>query len=97
VRDLVTTPSINGLPALLDKNRVDVILMDRWQGQWVLGQSGHQFMLQEPPLARVEIFTYLNKKHAALVPRLAQALKDMKADGSYKKIYDATLNGTMTR
>jgi polar amino acid transport system substrate-binding protein len=97
VRDLVTTPSINGLPPLLDMNRADVILMDRWQGQWVLQQSGHQFMLQEPPLARVEIFTYLNKKHAALVPRLAQALKDMKADGSYQKIYDATLNRAVTR
>jgi len=91
VQELVTTPSINGLPSLLDKNRVDVILMDRWQGQWVLRQTGHQFILQEPPLARVEIFMYLNKKHAALVPRLAQALQDMKADGSYKKIYDATL------
>jgi polar amino acid transport system substrate-binding protein len=97
VRDIVTTPSINGLPALLEKNRVDVILMDRWQGQWALQQGGHQFMLQEPPLASVQIFTYLNKKHAALVPRLARALKDMKADGSYQKIYDATLNRAATR
>jgi polar amino acid transport system substrate-binding protein len=29
---------------------------------------------------------YLNKKHQALVPKLAQALRDMKADGSYTRI-----------
>ena len=97
VQELVTTASINGLPSLLDNNRVDVILMDRWQGQWVLQQTGHQFMLQEPPLASVEIFTYLNKKHAALVPKVAQALRDMKADGSYQKIYNATLKPLDTR
>lgn len=34
---------------------------------------------------------YLNKKHAALVPKLAQALADMKADGSYQKLFDMTL------
>ena len=44
-----------------------------------------------PPLARVEMFIYLNKKHAALVPKAAQALVEMKTDGSYQKLYDAYL------
>lgn len=34
---------------------------------------------------------YLNRKHAALVPRVAQALVDMKADGTYKRFYDLHL------
>jgi polar amino acid transport system substrate-binding protein len=87
VKELTKTPSINELPALLEKGRVDVILMDRWQGQWVVRQSGFDFHLLEPPLARFEMFMYLHKKHAALVPRAAKALADMKADGSYQKLY----------
>ncbi len=35
------------------------------------------------------MYLYLHKKHQALVPRLAQALKDMKADGTYNRIMSA--------
>jgi polar amino acid transport system substrate-binding protein len=91
VKELTKTSSINELPALLEKGRADVILMDRWQGQWAIQQSGYKFHLVEPPLARFEMFMYLNKKHAALVPKAAQALADMKADGSYKKLIDQYL------
>ncbi len=91
VKELTKTTSINELPALLEKGRVDVILMDRWQGQWVIRQSGYRFHLLEPPLVRYEMFMYLNKKHAALVPKVAKALADMKADGSYQQLYDLYL------
>jgi polar amino acid transport system substrate-binding protein len=37
----------------------------------------------------VDMFLYLHKKHEALVPRLAQALRDMKADGSHARILAA--------
>jgi polar amino acid transport system substrate-binding protein len=36
-----------------------------------------------PALRDVDMFLYLHKKHEALVPRLAQALREMKADGSH--------------
>jgi len=91
VKEITKTSSIHELPALLDKGRVDVILMDRWQGQWLIRQGGYKFHLLEPPLARLERFMYLNKKHAALVPKVARALADMKADGSYQKLYDLHL------
>lgn len=91
VKGVTLTPSIHGLFPLLGKGRVDVILMDRWSGQWLIRQDGLVLKPMEPPLARVDMFLFLNKKHAALVPKLAQALRDMKADGSYKKIYDTTL------
>ncbi len=91
VKELTKTSSINELPQLLEQGRADVILMDRWQGQWAIRQSGYKFHLVEPPLARFEMFMYLNKKHAALVPKAAQALADMKADGSYKRLFDLYL------
>ena len=97
VKELTTTPSIHELFPLLEKGRVDIILMDRWQGQWIVHQMGYKLKPLEPPLARFEMFMYLNKKHAALVPRVAQTLRDMKADGSYKKIYDAYLKPLDTR
>jgi polar amino acid transport system substrate-binding protein len=37
------------------------------------------------------MFMYLNKKHAALVPKVTQALIDLKADGSYQQFYNQLL------
>lgn len=91
VKEITTTSSIVDLLPLLEKGRADVILLDRWQGQRLIQQGGYRFRLEEPPLARIPMFIYLNKKHAALVPKLAQALADMKADGSYQKLFDLTL------
>ena len=97
VKELTKTTSINELPGLLEKGRVDLILMDRWQGQWVVRQSGYKFRVLEPPLVRFDMFMYLNKKHAALVPKVAKALADMKADGSYQKLFDRYLQPLDTR
>jgi polar amino acid transport system substrate-binding protein len=97
VKELTKTSSIHDLFPLLEKGRADVILMDRWQGQWIVHQQGYQVRLLEPPLARFEMFMYLHKKHAALVPRVAQALAAMKADGSYQQLYDRILKPLDTR
>jgi len=91
VKGVTLTPSINELFPLLDKGRVDVILLDRWSGQWLVRQNGLALQPMEPPLASVDMFMFLNKKHAALVPKISQALRDMKKDGSYKRIYEATI------
>jgi len=96
-KELTVTSSIFELFTLLEKDRVDVILLDRWSGQSVVRQKNYQLKPMEPPLARIHMFMYLNKKHAALVPKVAQALRAMKADGSYKKIFDATLKPLDTR
>lgn len=91
VRQLTRTPSIHELLPLLANGRADVVLLDRWQGQWIVHQGGYKVHRIEPPLARFEMFMYLNKKHAALVPRVAEALAAMKADGTYQSLYDAYL------
>lgn len=72
---------------LLAADRVDVALFDRWGG----GHYLHEMKLsevkaQEPPLARRDMYLYLNSAHAALVPRVAAALKAMKTDGTYAAI-----------
>lgn len=40
----------------------------------------------QPPLASAPLFLFLNKKHEDLAPRLAQALKSLKAEGKIEKI-----------
>jgi polar amino acid transport system substrate-binding protein len=92
VKDVTKTASLERLFPLLENGRADVILMDRWQWWWVAHQHGYdKVRLIEWPLVRLDEFMYLNKKHAALVPKVAQALAAMKADGTYKKFYDAYL------
>lgn len=76
---------------LLQMERTDVILYERWQGLWQARQLGMPAKVMEPPLARQEMYCYVNRKHAALVPAVAAALAAMKRDGSYRRIFDATL------
>ncbi len=78
---------------LLEKDRTDVIIYERWGGLHYIRSLGlRQIRLNEPPLAVREMFIYLHKKHRALVPRLAEALREMKRDGSYQAIYERRLS-----
>lgn len=80
---------------LLANGRTDLALYERWQGLQRIRELGLKAHALEPPLARTDMFIYLHKKHAALVPRVAQALARMKANGSYQRIFDATLTSLL--
>jgi polar amino acid transport system substrate-binding protein len=79
---------------LLARDRADVVLYERWQGLARTRAMGLQVQVLEPPLVRTPMYLYLHKKHAELVPRVAQVLKQMKSDGRYARIHDATLGKT---
>ncbi|MHB1216307.1 MAG: substrate-binding periplasmic protein [Thiobacillus sp.] len=73
---------------LLDRNRVKVALYARWMGEALMRQQGIEGIhALEPPLATREMFIYLHKRHAAIVPRLAAALRAIKAEGLYDRLY----------
>jgi len=76
---------------LLARDRTDVVLYERWQGLALTQAMGLQVQVLEPPLVRTPMYIYLHKKHAALVPRVAQALVKLKRNGTYDRIHDATL------
>ncbi|MGW8310327.1 MAG: substrate-binding periplasmic protein [Thiogranum sp.] len=76
---------------LLTNRRADVVMFDRWGGQWWIQTHHLDAHALEPPVATREMFLYLNRKHQALVPRLSEALAQMKADGEYQRIYARTL------
>lgn len=97
-KEITKVSSLDQLYPLLDRGRAEVILMDRWQWRWIARENGYgDARLYEWPLARVEIFMYLNRKHAALVPELARALADLKKDGTYRKLFDAHLKSLDSR
>jgi polar amino acid transport system substrate-binding protein len=98
----------NGLPAdtavtkvqtpeqlfsLLANDRADIVLYERWQGNHLIAEQGIKAQLLWPPLASMEMFMYLHKKHEHLVEPAARALRAMKADGSYQRIATQTLPG----
>ena len=74
--------------SLLKSGRTDVVLFDRFGGYHQIKELGisHGYVV-EPPLAKREMFLYLNAKHADLVPALAKALRAMKADGSHAQYF----------
>lgn len=74
----------------LQSGRADVVLLERLGGNYYLKELGiSDGYAIEPPLARREMYLYLNAKHADLVAPLAKALRDMKADGSYARFFRA--------
>ena len=73
---------------LLRNDRVDVIIFDRWGGSHYLREFGlSDVFVVEPPLAARDMYLYLNREHQALVPHLEQALRSIKADGTYERIF----------
>lgn len=73
--------------ALLAAGRVDVALYERWTGEHLLRELRmSDARVLEPPLARRDMHLYLNVRHAGLAPKVAAALRAMKADGTYAAI-----------
>ena len=71
---------------MLDSGRIDIALYTRADGLAMIRSLGLSSIAPlSPALKDVDMYLYLNKKHEALVPRLAQALRDMKADGTYNR------------
>jgi polar amino acid transport system substrate-binding protein len=73
---------------MVEAGRVDLALYTLADGQALVRQMGLDQTIKpiEPALKKVDMFLYLHRRHEALVPRVAQALRDMKSDGSHERI-----------
>ena len=72
---------------MLDEGRVDLVLYTYADGLLLARNLGLRSVAPlSPPLKEVDMYLYLHKKHRALVPKLSQALRELKADGSYNHI-----------
>lgn len=85
---VVTAEDTAQLFRQLQLGRIDVALYARWQGLDLLQREGlSEVHMLEPVLARREMFLYLHKRHAARVPQIAEALRAIKAEGLYARLY----------
>ena len=84
--------SIKQLLNMLIKNRVDYVVFMRAFGLDYLGDNKHGLIVSEQALSSVPNYTYLNKKHKQLVPKLADALRQMKQDGTFQRIIKKNRN-----
>ncbi|ABK42952.1 amino acid ABC transporter substrate-binding protein, PAAT family [Magnetococcus marinus MC-1] len=91
-KSTVRTQDSVQLLTLLAKNRVDVVVVEKWQGLAAASQIGMQpLYLVNPPLASQPMYLFLHRNHRDLVKPLAATLQQMKQDGTYQAIFAHTL------
>ena len=72
---------------LLENNRADVGVFELSTGTEVLNKLGYTSIKAiEPPIVTNDLFLYVHKKHAALIPKIVKTLQSMKQDGTYRNI-----------
>jgi polar amino acid transport system substrate-binding protein len=87
--EVTLVPSETELFNMLDLDRIEVALYDRLTGYEQIYLRGFKGMFTlDPPLASREMFLYLNRKHEALLEPLAEALREMKRDGTYDNLVE---------
>lgn len=85
---VITANSPQQLFRLLKKNRIDVALYDCVEGLDLAQRFNIKTLyMLEPAFDQTELFLYLNKHYADLVPRLSKALNDIKEEGFYDELY----------
>ncbi len=90
--EIIKTDSPEQSFSLLENDRVDFIAYSNWSGlAYIKTHNINNVTLLEPPLARAEFYVYLHKKHKAIVPQLAEAIKTMKTDGTLQTLFDRLL------
>ncbi len=83
---VITADDAEQLFRLLALGRIEVALYEHWMGLALAKQQGIEDARPlQPALATREMFIYLHKRHAELVPRLAEALRALKEEGFYER------------
>ncbi|RNC71014.1 MAG: ABC transporter substrate-binding protein [Desulfuromonadales bacterium] len=94
VKSLTRVKDDDALFALLRSDRADLIIFERLQGEAYLKRTKEKEIIPlNPPLARRAMYLYLNRKYSPLVPRMAEALRRMKQDGTVRWIM-SSVQGT---
>jgi polar amino acid transport system substrate-binding protein len=79
---------------MLERGRTDLVLANRLSGLAALRAADQQtIQVLTPALERFPVFHYLNVKHAQLLPRLSEVLRDMEQSKRIARIQDEVLSG----
>lgn len=77
---------------LLLNKRSDLILFEYYRGTWWNEHLGAKAHLIGSPIAQKDMFIYMHKKHADLVPEITRVLERFKKDGTFEQIKDKYLS-----
>lgn len=73
---------------MLAAGRADIVVSDRSKAFYFMKKLGieDKITMMKRPLILVNLYTYFNKKHAALAGDIAATMKAKMADGTYQKM-----------
>lgn len=86
-RHLIILDNAKSMMKMLEMGRIDVAILSYEDGLGVIKELGFQgIKAQIPPLLMKPLHIMLNKKHEHYSVELSKVIKEMKADGTIKKI-----------
>lgn len=89
--NIIRLTEVSTLFTMLEMNRLDVVLYSKLTGYEELHKLGYDDIQHlSPALSEQDMFLYLHKSHEKLGVPLAEALREMKKDGTYDKIVNET-------
>jgi polar amino acid transport system substrate-binding protein len=89
-QSVTTFDSAEQMFSMLDKNRIDIALLEKLEGMQIVKIMGIKGVkILQPRLLEGYWHLYLNKKHESLIPQIAAELRKMEEDGSLKRINDS--------
>lgn len=91
-KKLTSVTNAEQLFKLLLNKRSDLILFEYYRGTWWNKHLNANAHLIGSPIAEKEMFIYMHKKHAKLVPEITKILATLKKDGTYDRIKNETLS-----
>ncbi|MBD3669730.1 MAG: transporter substrate-binding domain-containing protein [Gammaproteobacteria bacterium] len=78
---------------LLRNDRTDYVIYEKWAGLKIIHDHGDaDIKMLSPPLAVRDMYIYLNKRHENLIPKLSEALRGLKEDGTYQHLEKSILH-----
>lgn len=89
VKNQVALDTIEDAFQMLAKGEVEVVISDNIDGTLLLASDEYKdsgIKLIEKPIDDALLYSYLNKKHSALVPLVANAISEAKKNGTYLRI-----------
>lgn len=96
--ELTLLPTTKRLLMMLQEDRLDTVSEHSDVVDYLIEKHQLKGITRlDPALAVLPGFPYLHEKHRELVPRLAAALAEMKADGTYERLKTTVLQKLLTQ
>ena len=85
-------PEAKRLFQMLNEGRLDTVVELPFIADKIIKENNYSGITKlTPPLVNLPAYGFIHKKHQALIPEIVEALKEMKADGTFLKIEEDVL------